>query len=85
MPQMRADDVKQLILTALPAAEVVVRTDDDTHFEAVVVTSEFSGQRSLQRHQMIYGALGSHMGSSIHALSIRAYTPEEWAAERGAR
>jgi acid stress-induced BolA-like protein IbaG/YrbA len=34
----------------------------------------------LARHQLIYRALGERMGSEIHALTIAAYTPQEWAA-----
>jgi acid stress-induced BolA-like protein IbaG/YrbA len=74
---MNALEVEQLILAGLPGAAVQVATEDDTHFEAVVVAAEFTGKRMIQRHQMIYAALGPHMGREIHALSIRALTPEE--------
>ena len=55
---MNATEVQHLILSGLPGAEVHVRTDDDTHFEAVVVTAQFAGKRTLQRHQMVYAGLG---------------------------
>ena len=74
---MNAADVKQMILSGLPGADVHVRTDDDTHFDAVVVAAQFAGKRTLQRHQMVYRTLGSAMGSEIHALSIKALTPDE--------
>jgi acid stress-induced BolA-like protein IbaG/YrbA len=80
---MKADEVTQLIKDALPDAQVRVITDDDTHFEAVVVSEQFEGKRSLQRHQLVYGALGARMGREIHALSMAAYTPEEWRAAQG--
>ena len=73
-----------MILSGLPGADVHVRTDDDTHFEAVVVASQFSGKRTLQRHQMVYAGLGERMGREVHALSIQAFTPEEWRAAGGA-
>jgi acid stress-induced BolA-like protein IbaG/YrbA len=44
------------------------------------VAREFEGLRSIARHQLIYRSLGSLVGNEIHALSIQAYTPEEWAA-----
>jgi acid stress-induced BolA-like protein IbaG/YrbA len=47
---MTADEVTQLIRAGLPDAEVRVMTDDDTHFEAVVVAPQFDGRRPLQRH-----------------------------------
>jgi acid stress-induced BolA-like protein IbaG/YrbA len=79
---MTADDVAALIRAGLPQATVRILTDDDTHFEAVVVTPEFAGKRSIARHQLVYAALGARMGREIHALSIKAFTPEEWAAAR---
>jgi len=80
---MTADEVTRLIQAGLPDAEVRVLTDDDTHFEAVVVAARFDGRRTLQRHQLIYAALGPRMGREIHALSIQAYTPAEWQAAGG--
>jgi acid stress-induced BolA-like protein IbaG/YrbA len=80
---MTANEVTGLIQAALPGAEVRVMTDDDTHFEAVVVAPQFDGKRSLQRHQLVYAGLGARMGREIHALSIQAYTPAEWQAAAG--
>lgn len=74
---MKPSDIEQMIATGLPGCQVEVSSDDDTHFAAVVVASEFVGKRPLQRHQMVYKTLGSHMGEAIHALSITALTPEE--------
>ncbi len=71
-------DVKQLIQAEFPDATVQVMSDDNTHFEALVVAAEFSGKRLLARHQMVYKPLGTRVGNEIHALSIIAMTPEEW-------
>ena len=79
---MTADEVAALIRAGLPQATVRILTDDDTHFEALVVTPEFAGKRSIARHQLVYATLGARMGREIHALSIKAFTPEEWAAAR---
>jgi acid stress-induced BolA-like protein IbaG/YrbA len=80
---MNAAQVKARIETGLPGSEAQVRSDDDTHFEAVVVATQFAGQRPLKRHQLVYAALGAVVGRELHALSIEAYTPEEWAARGG--
>jgi len=80
---MTADEVTLLIKAGLPAARVQVLTDDDTHFEAVVVAPQFEGRRHLQRHQLVYAALGARMGREIHALSIQAFTPDEWRDAQG--
>ena len=47
------------------------------HFEVVVVAQNFSGLNMLARHRLIYDALGEAMRNEIHALSIKAYTPDE--------
>ena len=80
---MTADEVTRLIQAGLPDARIRVLTDDDTHFEAVVIAPQFEGRRPLQRHQLVYAALGPRMGREIHALSIQAYTPAEWQAGSG--
>ena len=78
---MNSEEITRLVEASLPAARAIVRSGDDTHFEAVVISPQFSGKTRLQRHQMVYAALGSHMAEDIHALSIRAYTPDEWRAD----
>lgn len=75
---MNASEVATLIRTGLPDAEVRVASEDDTHFEAVIIASAFEGKRMLARHQLVYATLGARMGREIHALSIQAYTPGEW-------
>jgi acid stress-induced BolA-like protein IbaG/YrbA len=59
-------------------AVVKVMSEDNTHFEALVVAAEFEGKRPLARHQLVYKCLGSLVGNEIHALSIMALTPDEW-------
>jgi acid stress-induced BolA-like protein IbaG/YrbA len=80
---MKAADVERQIQAGMPGCRVQVRTDDDTHFEAIVVAPQFAGKRPLQRHQLVYATLGAAVGREIHALSIQAHTPEEWAARGG--
>ncbi|MDE2197074.1 MAG: BolA/IbaG family iron-sulfur metabolism protein [Gammaproteobacteria bacterium] len=75
---MNPADIERLIVQGLPAAQVRVQSDDGTHFEAVIVSPEFTGKRLLARHQMVYATLGERMGREIHALSLRTLTPQEW-------
>ena len=77
---MNKEQVAALIRDGMPSARVEVETDDDKHFAALVVAEAFEGLRPLQRHQLVYRALGARMGVEIHALSIRALTPAELAA-----
>ncbi len=74
---MNAAEVQAVITAGLPDAQVLVESDDDTHFVARIVASQFAGKRMIARHQLVYATLGAKMGREIHALSIEAYTPEE--------
>jgi acid stress-induced BolA-like protein IbaG/YrbA len=51
---------------------------DGQHFQALVVSAAFAGKSRVQRHQLVYGALGERMREEIHALSMRTLTPDEW-------
>jgi acid stress-induced BolA-like protein IbaG/YrbA len=77
---MEPQQVADLIRQAMPDTHIDVRSDDNTHFSAILVGKAFEGMRPLARHQMVYRALGERVGREIHALSIEAYTPQEWSA-----
>ena len=83
-PDMDPSEITALIEAGLPGAIVDVQSPDNTHFEAVVVADAFDGKRPLQRHQIVYRCLGTLMGNEIHAMSIRAYSPEEWRQQESA-
>lgn len=69
--------IEQMISAGMPGAEVKVSGDDGVHFEAIVVSPDFVGKGTLQRHRMVYATLGSAMGHEIHALGLKTLTPEE--------
>ncbi|MFQ5469419.1 MAG: BolA family protein [Gammaproteobacteria bacterium] len=48
------------------------------HFTVQIVADEFSGKSLVQRHQMVYTTLTTLMENDIHALSIKAYDPNEF-------
>jgi len=75
---MNPAEIERLIADGLPGAQVRVMSPDNTHFEALIVSPDFEGKRAIARHQMVYRCLGSLMGNEIHAMSIRAHTPDEW-------
>jgi acid stress-induced BolA-like protein IbaG/YrbA len=77
---MDPTEIVSLIEAGLQGAEVRVLSDDNTHYEALVVSDLFDGKRPLARHQLVYQCLGSLMGNEIHAMSIRAFTLDEWSA-----
>jgi BolA protein len=48
------------------------------HFRVLVVSDRFQGQSPIKRHRLVYRAMGDLMQTDIHALSIEAYTPDEF-------
>ena len=60
------------------ACERVEVVGDGQHFQALVVSSAFAGKSRVQRHQLVYGALGDRMREEIPALSMQTLAPEEW-------
>jgi len=74
---MNSDDIKILIETSIKDAVAIVSSDDNVHFEAVVISPAFREKSLIQRHQMVYGSLGEKMQSEIHALSLTTLTPKE--------
>ena len=78
---MNPKQIEELISVALPDAAVRVRSEDNVHFQATVVSGAFAGRRPLQRHQLVYQALGERMGGEIHALQLETFTPDEVAAQ----
>jgi acid stress-induced BolA-like protein IbaG/YrbA len=73
------EDVKRYIVEQLECQHVEV-SGDGQHFEAVIVSEAFRGKSRLQRHQLVYRALGDRMREEIHALSMQTLTPEDWAS-----
>jgi len=62
------------------ACEHLEVVGDGQHFQAVIVSPVFAGKSRVQRHQLVYAALGDRMREEIHALSMKTFSPEEWAA-----
>jgi acid stress-induced BolA-like protein IbaG/YrbA len=76
---MNPQQVAQIIEAGLAGCRALVKSDDNVHFEAVVIAPIFAGKRSVQRHQLVYGTLGTAVGNEIHALALQVFTPEEYA------
>lgn len=74
-----SENIKQYIETSLPCEMVQVEGDDGHHFNAIIVSAEFNGKNMVQQHQLVYKALGDKMKQEIHALSMKTYTPQQWA------
>lgn len=79
MADPTAQDVQRFIAAGLPCEHLAVE-GDGRHFFATIVSAEFDGKSRIQRHQRVYQALGDRMREQIHALSMKTFTPAEWAA-----
>ena len=78
---MTAEQLRALIAAGLPCNHLEV-DGDGRHWNAVVVSEAFEGLRLIARHQKVYGTLGARMHTDeVHALSMKTYTPAEWAAQ----
>ena len=73
------DSVRQGIAAGL-ACEHLEVIGDGQHFQALIVSAAFEGRNRVQRHQLVYRALGDRMREEIHALSMQTLTPAEWKA-----
>lgn len=51
--------------------------DGKGHFDLMIVSSAFDGKSRIERHRMVYDALGTLVHTDIHALRIKAQTPSE--------
>lgn len=78
---MNPEQIATLIQAGLPGAKATVKSEDNVHFEAVVVAPAFAGKRAVQRHQLVYATLGAAVGNEIHALALQVFTPEEFAGQ----
>jgi acid stress-induced BolA-like protein IbaG/YrbA len=74
-------DIERWIAAELPCEKLEVKGDGH-HFEAVIVSGEFRGKNMVQQHQLVYKTLGDRMREEIHALSMKTYTPEDWASRQ---
>ncbi len=77
---MQETEIQKLIEDKVPDSQVAVvdtRGSGD-HFEIMVVSKDFEDVPLIDRHRMIHSALGENLGGEIHAVEIKAYTPQQW-------
>ena len=76
---MTTNEIKALIAAGIESAEVQV-SGEGGMFDATVISDKFAGLTPVKKQQMVYATVNSQIASGdIHALSIKAYTPKEWA------
>ena len=89
MSDDRRNTIERILTDALAPTQLLVKDqshlhaghagakDGKGHFEVIIVSQAFNGRSRIQRHRMVFDILGDLMASDIHALSIKAYTPDE--------
>ncbi|MCW8333136.1 BolA family iron metabolism protein IbaG [Vibrio sp. SCSIO 43135] len=79
---MDSAKVQQLLEEALNLQEVHVK-GEGSHYEVVAVDACFEGMSRVKKQQMIYSPLMEYIQrNDIHAVSIKAFTPDEWARDK---
>ncbi|WP_194956814.1 BolA family iron metabolism protein IbaG [Enterovibrio baiacu] len=75
-------EIKAILESTLALEELLVK-GDGSHFEVIAVGDMFDGMSRVKKQQTIYGPLMEHIRTNaIHALSIKALTPAEWARDK---
>ncbi len=76
---MTSEELQSIIAEGLPCEHLDV-SGDGAHWYATIVSSSFESKRLIQRHQQVYATLGGRIQTNeVHALSMKTFTPAEWA------
>lgn len=92
---MTKEQIEEILTKKFNPVKLTVRDDShqhvghnpqaasgNTHFFVKIVSKEFTGKKLVERHRMVNEALSAGLKSNIHALGIRAFSPEEFEQER---
>lgn len=76
---MDPNSVKEIIEAGLKDSTVFIQSEDGVHFNAIVVSEQFSSKNRIERQKLVYATLGQHIANgTIHAISFKTMTEEEW-------
>lgn len=76
---MNTNDMKSVIEAAISTDFVLIESADNVHFYATVVSSAFEGLSKIRQHKIIMDLFHDAIADeSIHALSIKTFTPQKW-------
>jgi acid stress-induced BolA-like protein IbaG/YrbA len=78
---MQPNQVEEILAAALELQHIQVKANGN-HYEVIAVGECFDGVSRVKKQQLIYGPLMEKIADgTIHAVSIRAFTPKEWERE----
>ncbi|MCH1429495.1 MAG: BolA/IbaG family iron-sulfur metabolism protein [Chlamydiales bacterium] len=72
------EKIKEAIVKELPDAEVHILSDDEVHFQGIVISAQFEGLSLVKQHQLVMNSLKKYFEEELHALGLQTFTPEKW-------
>ena len=69
--------IRDSISERIAVSHLVVE-GDGSHFQAIIVSNVFERLGRVERHKLVYDALGNCFAEDVHALSFKTYTEDEW-------
>ncbi len=77
---MPIEDLQAMLEGSFAGGEVRLSSPmgDNNHFQCVVVSDQFEGKTMVERHQLVYQAMGDAMAEAVHAFALKTYTPSQW-------
>lgn len=74
---LKAEEITRRIAVHVPDAriELVDLAGDDDHWQVSVTSASFQGKSRLEQHKIVMNAIGTDMGTKLHALSIKTNIP----------
>lgn len=76
---MTTEDIQAIIEKALSPYFVLVESADNVHFYITVAASAFEGETRIKQHKMVKDLFSEAFANeTIHAMSLKTYTPEKW-------
>tara|TARA_B100001996_G_C18333478_1_gene467283 strand:+ start:102 stop:332 length:231 start_codon:yes stop_codon:yes gene_type:complete len=69
---LSSKEIIALIKKKIPDAEIEINDlkGDNNHYHAIIKSKGFKGLNKIQQHQLVYKAIGDHMGTTLHALML---------------
>ncbi|MBX9786471.1 MAG: BolA/IbaG family iron-sulfur metabolism protein [Alphaproteobacteria bacterium] len=76
---MSREKIMGFLLEAFPDAQIDLKdlVGDSDHFAVTMTSKAFLGKTRIEQHKMVYEALQGHMGTTLHALSLKTQVPKE--------
>lgn len=78
-------ELQTMLEDSFPGGEVHLSSpmNDNNHFRLVIISDRFDGKSMVEQHQLVYQAVGDAMREAVHALSLKTFTPDQWAKSTG--